>query len=300
MRVLLTGAGGFIGREIARELRARGHAVAGMMRRADQCSEPEDFAADFLRPDTYREALSHFAPDALIHAGWYGVAPGERDLRTQLDNIPAVGELVAQAAAAGARIVVGLGTQAEYGLTTSLVDEDAPTQPVTLYGMAKLAAGAALLRIARQHGLRGAWGRVFGVYGPRETAASMLPWLARELAAGRRPALSACTQIWDFLHVRDVARATVALLESEAGAGVFNIASGAPALLRGTVLALRDAMGSDIEPLFGAVPFGPEQIMFLGGRNARLVEATGWRPQIPLAQGLAEVAQEAFEAARLA
>ncbi|MDB5544100.1 MAG: NAD(P)-dependent oxidoreductase [Hyphomicrobiales bacterium] len=297
MRVLLTGASGFIGREIARELRARGHVVAGLVRR---CEDPHDFAADFLQPDTYRDALIAFKPDALIHAGWFGVAPRERDLRTQLDNVAATGELVAQAARAGARIVLGLGTQAEYGLTTALVDEDTPTRPVTLYGLSKLAAGAALLRLAQQNGVRGVWGRIFGVYGPRETAPSMLPWLARELAAGRQPQLTACTQHWDFLHVRDMARAVADLLECEGAQGVFNIASGVAPRLRDNVLALRDTMQSPIEPFVGAVPFGPEQIMFLGGDPARLMQTTGWRPNVPLATGLLEVAQEAIEAARLA
>lgn len=300
MRVVLTGAGGFIGRETARELRARGHVVAGLVHHDAQRSGADDFAADFLKPDSYRDALRAFRPEALIHAGWFGVAPRERDLRTQLDNVPAVGELVAQAAAAGARIVLGLGTQSEYGLTSSLVAEDAPTRPVTLYGMSKLAAGAALLRLARQGGMRGVWARVFGVYGPRETAPSMLPWLARELAAGRQPQLTACTQNWDFLHVRDVARAVADLLDCESAEGVFNIASGEAKPLRETVLLLRDVMNSRIEPAFGAVPFGPEQIMFLGGVPAKLMQTTGWRPGVTFATGLREVAEEAIEAARLA
>lgn len=300
MRVLLTGASGFIGREIARELRARGHVAAGLVRRSAQCVDSHDFAADFLLPDTYREALAAFQPEALIHAGWFGVAPRERDLRTQLDNVPAVGELVAQAASAGARIVLGLGTQAEYGLTTGIVMEDAPTRPVTLYGTAKLAAGAALLRLAQQNDMRGVWGRIFGVYGPRETAPSMLPWLARELAAGCQPQLTACTQNWDFLHVGDVARAVADLLECEAASGIFNIASGAAPPLRDTVLALRDVMNAPVEPVFGAVPFGPEQIMYLGGDPTRLMQTTGWRPSVALSVGLQELAQEAREAARLA
>ena len=134
MRVFLTGAGGFLGREIARELGARGHLVAGLVRRAEQRAGPRDFVADFLNPDSFRGDLHVFAPDALIHCGWQGVAARERDFRTQLDNVPATGELVALAASAGARIVIGLGTQAEYGLTVAPVDEDAPARPVTLAG----------------------------------------------------------------------------------------------------------------------------------------------------------------------
>lgn len=300
MRVVLTGAGGFIGREIARELRLQGHVVAGWARRPVPCAGVDDFVADLLRPETYGEPLRAFRPDALVHAGWFGVAPRERDLQTQLDNIAATGDIVAQAVDAGARVVVGLGTQAEYGLTTEMVDEQAPTRPVTLYGISKLAAGAALLRIARQKNVRGVWARIFGVYGPRETAPSMLPWCAREFAAGRRPQLTSGTQGWDFLHVRDVAGAVAGLLACEGASGVFNVASGVAAPLRETVLRLRDIMQSPLDPDFGAVPFGPEQIMFLGGDPSNLIETTGWRPRVSLDDGLREVADEALHAARLA
>jgi nucleoside-diphosphate-sugar epimerase len=300
MRVVLTGAGGFIGREIARELRARGHVVAGMVRREKQLADATFFLGDFIQPDSYRAPLASFRPDALVHAGWQGVAARERDDVTQLDNVPATAEIVAKAAQAGARIVIGLGTQAEYGLTAGMVAERAPARPVSLYGIAKLAAGGALLRLAQARGLRGAWGRVFGVYGPGETAPSMLPWLARELAAGRQPRLTACTQAWDFLHVRDIGRAVADMLECEAAEGVFNIASGDAPRLRDTVLQLRDMIAPGIEPMFGAVPFGPEQIMFLGGDPARLRQTTGWRPSVSLVAGLREVAAEALHAARVA
>ena len=73
MRIVLTGAGGFLGREIARELRARGHRVAGMRRRLDGLS-PDDFIGDFLVPESYRASFRNFAPDILIHCGWHGVA----------------------------------------------------------------------------------------------------------------------------------------------------------------------------------------------------------------------------------
>ena len=100
MRIILTGAAGFLGREIARELRARGHRVAGMRRRLDGQS-PDDFIGDFLQPESYRAALRNFAPDILIHCGWHGVPARSRDLLDQLDNVPAAGRLAEAGADAG-------------------------------------------------------------------------------------------------------------------------------------------------------------------------------------------------------
>jgi len=175
------------------------------------------------------------------------------------------------------------------------VREDDPTKPITHYGIAKHAAGAALLRLAQQRNVRGLWLRLFGLYGPCETAPSMLPWLAKQFAQGRTPDLTPCTQFWDYLHVRDGARAVADLVESSAD-GLFNLASGHAPPLRETVLLLRDLMAPQIEPRFGAVHFGPEQVHCLAGDISRLTAAISWKPQISLEEGLAELAQEAFGA----
>ena len=295
MRILLTGAGGFLGREMARELRARGHRVAGMRRRLDGQSA-DDFLGDFLHLKNCAPFIRDFAPQVLIHAGWSGVPLATRDYLSQYANVPASLALADLAVDAGAETIIGIGTQAEYGLPKQPVCEDALTRPVTHYGIAKQAAGAGFLRLAQQRAVRGLWLRLFGLYGPRETAPSMLPWLARQFAEGKTPDLTPCTQAWDYLHVRDGARAVADLVESPAE-GLFNLASGYAPPLRETVLLLRDLMAPQIEPRFGAVPFGPEQIHCLAADLSRLSAAILWKPQISLEEGLAELALEAFGAA---
>ena len=295
MRILLTGASGFLGREIAHHLRQRRAVVAGLVRHAEQCVAPQDFVGDFLRLESCATQISAFAPDVLIHCAWSGVPVATRDLLSQYDNFAASVALFDHAMEAGAQLVIGLGTQAEYGLTTTPVSEDAPTQPVTHYGIAKQATGAALLRLAHRRARRAIWLRLFGLYGPRETAPSMLPWVAHQFAKGQAPALTPCTQRWDYLHVRDAARAVCDLLSTQAQ-GVFNLASGEAPPLRETVLKLRDLMAPEIEPDFGAVPFGPEQVHCLAADVSRLKAAIGWAPQISLEAGLGELALEAFDA----
>ena len=216
-----------------------------------------------------------------------------RDYLSQYANISASLTLADLAIDAGAQIIIGIGTQAEYGLNTKPVREDVPTQPVTHYGIAKQAAGFGLLRLAQKRDVRGVWLRLFGLYGPCETAPCMLPWLAQEFAQGRMPDLTPCTQLWDYLHVRDGARAVADMVESSAD-GLFNLASGHAPPLRETVLLLRDLMAPQIEPRFGALSFGPEQIHCLAADISRLRAAIAWQPQISLEEGLAELALEAF------
>lgn len=291
MRVFLTGATGFLGRAVSEELETRGHGVSRLVRPlADREIGPDDIAGDLFAPNTYRGALAAFAPEAIIHCGWWGVAGADRDNRRQLDNIVATGALVDACLRAGCRIFVGTGSQAEYGPCEGRTREDHALNPTTLYGVSKAAAGQAFLSLVQAGGGRAAWGRVFSLYGRDDGAPWLIPSLIDQFRKGDVPAVTRCDQVWDFLHVSDAARAVVALMECEAASGMFNIGSGVPIALRDVVTQLRDMLAPDIEPLFGAVPYRPDQVMHLEADVSRLSRTTGWAPRVSLHEGLREAA----------
>jgi nucleoside-diphosphate-sugar epimerase len=304
MRVFLTGATGFLGAEIARELGLRGHdciamarRIAGAGRLSAMAPGARIVAGDLFDPESCRALMSHWRPEALIHCGWRGVLGAERNDVAQLDNIAASARLAEAALAHGARIIIGAGSQAEYGARPYAVAESDPPSPETLYGVAKVAAANAFETLARLHGARAAWGRVFSLYGPGQEP----PWLVASLicafARGEAPALTACEQMWEFTHVRDAAQAVVAILDSNEARGVFNIASGETIRLRDAVSMLRDLVAPGVEPLFGKIPYRPDQVMHLEARIDRIRALAGWTPRIGLAEGFAETVA-AFARAR--
>ncbi|MDB5651530.1 MAG: GDP-6-deoxy-D-lyxo-4-hexulose reductase [Hyphomicrobiales bacterium] len=291
MRVFLTGATGFLGRAVAIELEARGHVVSRLVRPApSRVLARQDIVGDLFDALSYRAALVGFKPDAIVHCGWWGVAGANRNDRRQLDNIVATGALVEAGIAAGARIFVGTGSQAEYGPCGGRIREDHARDPTTLYGVAKVASGQAFLSLVEQAGGRAAWGRVFSLYGRDDEAPWLIPSLIRDFKRGQAPAVTRCEQVWDYLHVSDAARAVVALVECEAARGMFNIGSGEPIALLDVVTTLRDMLAPEIEPLFGAVPYRPDQVMHLEADVQRLRETTGWLPRVTLLEGLRESA----------
>ncbi|MDB5595625.1 MAG: NAD(P)-dependent oxidoreductase [Hyphomicrobiales bacterium] len=291
MRVFLTGATGFLGRAVSVELEARGHAVSRLVRPvADREIGPDDIGGDLFAPNTYRAALAAFAPQALVHCGWWGVATADRNDRRQLDNIVATGALVDAGLRAGCRIFVGTGSQAEYGPCEGRTREDHAPNPKTLYGVSKVAAGQAFLSLVQAAGGRAAWGRVFSLYGRDDGSRTLIPFLVDQFRKGEAPTVTRCEQVWDYLHVSDAARAVVALLECEKASGTFNIGSGAPIALRDVVTQLRDILAPGIEPLFGAVPYRSDQVMHLEADVARLCLTTGWAPRVSLQDGLRESA----------
>lgn len=291
MKIFLTGATGFLGAAIARRLVARGHEVAALTRRDSPRLagiRVRQVTGDFFSPDTYRGALRDIAPNALLHCGWAGVAGAARNDLAQIDNISASAALFAAAIESGATRIVGVGSQGEYGPKAGRIIESEPTEPTTLYGIAKVATSRTLATLAGLHGVNAAWGRVFSLYGPGDDGDWLIPSLIRAFREGRAPKLTRCEQVWEYLHVDDAADAFVALVETPDATGLFNVGSGAPSPLRDIVLTLRDLAAPDVEPQFGALPYRPDQVMHLEADITRISQATGWRPRIAFKQGLAQ------------
>ena len=277
-RVLISGASGFVGRHVTASLDAAGWDVcpAG---RAD---------ADLRVPGGADALLARVKPTHLIHLAWnaehgrYWTAP---------DNDQWADGAIALARAFrahGGRRFVGAGTCAEYDwtrLTGRCVEDVTPLEPRTIYGRAKLRAWKGIEQVAGESGLEAAWGRLFFLYGPGEDPRRLVPSVARALRAGERARVTAGTQVRDFLHVADAARAFVALLESDL-TGPVNIGSGLPVSVRQVVEALARAAGRPDAVDFGAVPMPPDEPPFIVADNTRL-RSTGWRPEIDLDAGLA-------------
>jgi nucleoside-diphosphate-sugar epimerase len=188
----------------------------------------------------------------------------------------------------GATIFLGLGSQAEYGPREGAIAPDAPTAPTTAYGEAKLAAGQRLATSAEERGMRFVWMRVFSTYGPRDNPHWLIPSLIRDLAAGKRPPMTAAEQLWDLLHVRDAARALRRAIEMPAARGIYNLGSGSAPPLRGTAEFIRDAVDPALPLGIGEIAYRPDQVMHLEADISRLRLDLGWEPDIPLREGLAE------------
>jgi len=296
-RILVTGAGGFVGAAVVKAAVAAGHEVVALVRndtsRLTSIANRISMQRVDLADTTAVAALLHSAkPAIVIHSAWEGVGGALRSGDIQLDNIRTTVALADAAIAAGARKFVGIGSQAEYGrYDRKIVETDLP-QPTMLYGAAKLAACHLAAQRCREAGMAFAWLRLFSVYGAGDNSNWLIPSAAAALVRGKPPLCTAGTQKWDYLHIDDVADGVLAAATSDRATGVFNLSSGNPVAVRQIVETLRDLAAPDLKLNFGAIPFGPDQIMHLDGDNGRLRAATGWSPRVPLAEGLRQVVDE--------
>ncbi len=294
-RILIAGAGGFLGSFVARTMVGQGLAVAVLQRGAtlpERLSGLEGkltlIKGDLMAGMEWHEAARQFAPDALLHMAWLGVAGSARNEVSQVDNVPATLRLAAAAREWGARHFVGAGSQAEYGPINRLCREDDPAAPTTLYGHAKLAACRVTETWCGLNEMRFAWLRIFSTYGPRDHEHWMIPSLIRTLLAGECPLLTKGEQKWDFLHVRDAAAGFAAVLLNEQATGIFNLGSGDAPRLADTIGMIRDAVDPTLPLGFGQIDYRPDQVMHLQADIGRITAVTGWRPVVPLRDGLNE------------
>ena len=294
VRILLTGATGFVGSYVLRALLEGGHDVAALVRPgadlrriADVVDRAERIEGDLADLAAAEDAVVAFGPESVVHLAWAGVGNRHRNDPAQADNVRIAIDLLHLARRAGASRWVGVGSQAEYGPREGPTREDAPTRPTTLYGVAKLCTCLLAERLCAALGLRFAWLRLFSSYGPGDDPAWMIPYLVGRLLAGERPALTACAQRWDYLYVTDAADAIARAAVRPEAAGVYNLGSGAARPLRSIVEAIRDRVDPALPLGFGEVPYRPDQVMHLEADVGRLRRELGWSPRVALEKGLA-------------
>lgn len=298
MRVFVTGGSGFLGSYLVHELIACGHTVSvltrdrtAVWRLEDATADIEWIVGDLGALENWRAELEAFRPEAIAHLGWDGVANFDRDSIKQLDNIPQSARLAAAGAQAGATVFLGLGSQAEYGPKNGAIGPGAKAAPTTLYGHSKLATCSLCRHLCERAGTRFAWMRVFSTYGPADHDYWLIPDLILQLLGGKRPALTAGEQRWDFLHARDCARALRLALENDRAQGIYNLGSGSARPLRETIAFIRDRIDPSLPLGFGEVPYRSDQVMHLEADIAPLTSDLGWSPQIGLEAGLSETVE---------
>ena len=277
MTILVTGANGFIGRSVVRALTDRDCTPVVLLHRWSGREE-----LDLLLPPGSIEGC--------IHLGWYAephdylvnVSGNRASLRASLDLAEA---LVSRACTS----LVVAGTSAEYAESDQTLSEQADVAPWSVYGAAKLSLHHFLRSSLIPDELAVSWARIFNVTGPGEDARRLIPQAAQAMLANRELALSAGTQVRDFLHVDDVAAGLVTALFA-ARPGAYNIASGRGSTLREVLTELATALRCDPVLLrFGErtrAPFDPDHVV----GSADPLRSLGWKPRYDFLQTIASAA----------
>lgn len=292
MKVLLTGATGFIGSHLARLLLRDGCEVYALLRPESDLWRIRDLSdqlhlltGDLLSQEQVTGCLERCRPELCFHLAWYAEPGKYLSSPLNVAYLNASLHLASCLAETGCRRLVVAGSVAEYDTERGYLSETSPTRPRTLYAASKLALYTVLAQLAPQLGLELAWARIFYVYGSYEDERRFIPAVISSLLRGEATKLTPGEQVRDYLHVEDVAGALWAVAQSGLS-GVVNIGSGLPVTNKEIALRIGAILGRSELVKFGDLPYRSGDPMFVCADNRRFLKHTDWQPRHGIEEGL--------------
>ena len=294
MKVLVTGASGFIGSHVTRALLQRGHQVGILAVPGDPISRLQGVKSRFKTihanledVDLVARAVRECQPQACIHLAWYAEPGKYLHSKKNVQSLSSSLSLFQALIEAGCNQIVAAGTCLEYDTDFGYLREDTPTRPKSLYGAAKLSCCLIGSQLAIKAGTSFAWSRIFYPYGPREDARRLIPSAIAALTQHKPFQATAGEQIRDYIHVADVASAFCTLMERRAE-GVYNISSGIPVTIHQLLKIIGQEMDRTDLIKLGALSYRAWEPQFVCGDNRRL-KKLGWTTSLSLHEGLCDM-----------
>lgn len=292
-RVLLTGATGFVGSQLARLLVAEGHEVFAIIRPDANRWRLSDIAralvvldGDLQNVFELRDRLRALRPDICLHLawrGWLGVADAEQNLRSlgfSLDLLRLMSDV-------SCRRFLAVGTCFEYDLSGDCLSETTTLRPRELYGTCKKSLFEVAQHYSTLTGVSVVMPRVFYSYGPFEDERKLVSSITLSLLRGEAAEVTPGQQVRDYLHVEDVASAIWHVATSDVTGGV-NIGSAQPVTVADVATRIGRLLGRPDLVKLGAIPYRPDEPMRIVTDAALLRGRLGWSPRLDLDRGLTE------------
>jgi NAD dependent epimerase/dehydratase len=306
-RVLVTGADGFIGSHLVERLVAEGGRVRalaqynsfndwGWLEGLPCLTDVEVVTGDIRDPHCCHELLKQI--DVVFHlAALIPIPYSYRAPDSFVDtNVRGTLNLCQAARLAGVARFVHTSTSEVYGTAQYVpIDEKHPLSPQSPYSATKIGADAIALSFFHSFALPVVVARPFNTYGPRQSARAVIPTIVSQIAAGQHTIkLGDLTTTRDFTYVEDTCRGFLAVASAEAAGGeVFNIGSNDEISVGDLVRVLGEVMGTPVTAITEPERLRPasSEVQRLRCDAGKLTAATGFRPAVPLTDGLARTAR---------
>jgi len=296
MKILITGADGFIGSHLTETLARQGHSVRafvfynsfnswGWLDHAprDIRDDLDVFAGDIRDPHGVHEAMK--GCDAVLHlAALIGIPYSYHSPDTYVDtNVKGTLNVLQAARQLGVRRVIHTSTSEVYGTAQFVpITEMHPLKGQSPYSATKIAADQLAYSFFASFGLPVVVVRPFNTYGPRQSARAVIPTIITQIASGQRQIkLGAVSPTRDFSYVKDTVAGFIAALNSNRGLGeVVNFGSNFEISVGDTARLIAEVMNTEIQIITDNIRLRPEnsEVERLWADTAKAKDLFGWNP----------------------
>jgi len=295
MRILVIGAGGFVGEKLTSRLKNSDYEVfAGFRKPVHQ----SDVYIDILDKKSLDYAMKAISPDCIYHlAAQTKVWESWNDPKSFLET-NAIGTLnVIESVmdyAPNAKIVM-IGSSEEYGLSALQgvpLSEETPCNPQNPYAISKFAAGQLALQLGIKHNLNIVHVRAFNHYGPGQHTGFVISDFISQIvdieSALIEPVMTVgdLSALRDFTYIDDIIEAYISLLNQKVTPGIYNVCSKKNVSIQEILDTLLMLSNQKISVEIDAQRFRKNNVPIFLGSYDKLNQATGWYPKVNLVEGL--------------
>jgi UDP-glucose 4-epimerase len=297
-RVMVTGATGFVGANLARRLLQDGHQLHLLVRPGFS-----DWRIQAIRTDVslyevelrdaerLEQVVKEIRPEWVFHLAAHGAYSWQTDLRQMAwTNFLGTINLVEACLKAGAEVFINTGSSSEYGYKSFAPSETENLEPNSHYAVTKASATLFCRYTAQHSDMRLYTLRLYSVYGPYEAPKRLMPTLILHGLRGKFPPLVRPEIVRDFVYVEDVNDAyllAASKAEQEVGA-VYNVGTGVQTSMRQVVAVARQILPFTAEPEWGAMPDRSWDTTSWGANNKKITAELGWRPRYTFSRGFSQ------------
>jgi len=293
LKVVITGASGFIGAPLVKKLAKLGCDVLAISRSVP-ASNIEDsvewLEADLSSVITYKEKVELFAPEVIIHLAWsdipdYSFKKSIENLNQSLEFLSFISELES------CKKILVSGSCWEFNKSKGECLENEICEPKNNFTWAKHSIQSWLDMTCKQKDIDYGWFRIFYVYGPGQRTASLIPSILTHLKNGRLPELNTPENANDFIFIDDVISALSLAATGELSSGVYNIGSGnSTSVLDVCRIAEKVVCGTDVlsKQLENSSKENVERMDFWAGINSTK-KRLAWEPETLLVDGIEQM-----------
>ncbi len=297
-RVMITGASGFVGANLARRVLHDGYDVHLLVRPQHSPWRIEDIRPHvhlhevaFEDKGSLQQVVRNIKPDWVFHLAAHGAYSWQTDLQQMVKtNILGTMNLLESCVDIGFEAFVNTGSSSEYGYKDHAPSETESLEPNSHYAVTKASATMFCLYTAQTRGVRISTLRLYSAYGPFEDPMRLIPSLIVRGLIGQLPPLSSPDIARDYVYVSDVVEAYMlaATVENQDLGAIYNVGTGVQTPLRDVVELTRGLLNIRTEPVWGSMPNRKWDTNIWIADNTRIKQELGWQPKCTMESGLSQ------------